>query len=94
MPRDLDKTFSLIKWVSSVVALQDHKNFSVTVKQRKYDKSSECLKKKIWQFSMAPRCSHLTESLVFTPFKVLSPGFTTKQRKNLTMNSGNRCCLI
>ena len=43
MPRDLDKTFYVIKWVSSVVALQDHTNFSMTVKQRKYDKNSECL---------------------------------------------------
>ena len=42
MPRDLDKTFYLIKWISSVVALQDHKNFSMTVKQRKYDETSEC----------------------------------------------------
>ena len=39
---DLDKTFYLIKWVSSVVASQDHKNFPMTVKQRKYDKTSEC----------------------------------------------------
>ena len=37
-----DKTFYLIKWISSVVALQDHKNFSMTVKQRKYDETSEC----------------------------------------------------
>ena len=42
MPHDLDKTFYLIKWVSSVIALQDHKNFPMTVKQRKYDKTSEC----------------------------------------------------
>ena len=27
MPHDLDKTLYLIKWVSSIVALQDHKIF-------------------------------------------------------------------
>ena len=44
MPHDLDKTFYLIKWVSSVVALQD---FSMTVKQRKYDETSECFLKNL-----------------------------------------------
>ena len=39
-PVTLIKHFYLIKWVSSVVALQNHKNFSMTVKQRKYDKNS------------------------------------------------------
>ena len=50
MPHDLDKTFYLIKWVSSVIALQDHKNFPMTVKQRKYDKTSECFLKKSGNF--------------------------------------------
>ena len=46
-PVTLIKKFYLIKWVSSVVALQDHKNLSMTVKRRKYDKNSKCFKKKI-----------------------------------------------